>query len=86
MPKARGVAADAETRLSLLRVWLAISAVWVAFWLVIAGLGSVTDVIPLSGNIRPILLILVLPPLFLLALGALAVLVHETILPGARNA
>jgi hypothetical protein len=65
-------AAAAESRQSMIRVWLAISAVWVAFWLFIAliALATVEVRFSLSHELGPFSLIVLLPPLALFGLGA----------------
>ncbi len=81
-------AVGAETRQAMLRVWMAISAVWVAFWISIAGLivltGSMSD--PLLDRLHLVALIVIAPPLFLLALGTILRLIFETIFCKTRNA
>ena len=65
------VAAD-ETRQAMIRVWMAISAIWVVFWLCMGGLIAVTAemTVPLAGNLGLFALILLSPPVVLLAVGA----------------
>ena len=67
-------AAGVDTRQSMIRVWMALSAVWVAFWLLIAGIvfASVDMRNPFADELGPFSLIVLTPPLALLALGALA--------------
>lgn len=62
-----------DARQSLFRVWLAISAVWVSFWLLIAGVAvaAVQMRNPLLGQINAFTLIVALPPIVLLAAGLL---------------
>jgi hypothetical protein len=62
-----------EARQSLFRVWLAISAVWVSFWLLIAGVAvaAVQMRNPLLGQLNAFSLIVALPPIVLLAAGVL---------------
>jgi hypothetical protein len=80
MSEAKTETAVGETRQSMIRVWLAISAVWVAFWLalaslvVFAGAGAGPDEIGLFA------LIVTTPPLAFLALGALSRWIFETLL------
>jgi hypothetical protein len=64
--------AEGETRHAMIRVWMAISAIWVAFWLSIAALVVVTGEMsaPLSSQLRLFALIVMMPPVVLLALGA----------------
>ena len=71
--------AGAETRQSMIRVWLAISAVWVAFWLLIAGgiVAAMQTGSPFDANLNVFALIVLTPPLALLALGAGARLLFE---------
>jgi hypothetical protein len=69
-----GVAvAGLEARQAMIRVWMAISATWVAFWISIATLifatGEMTD--PGLTQLRLFALIVIAPPLVLLAFGAL---------------
>jgi hypothetical protein len=63
----------AETRQSMLRVWMAISAVWVAFWLLIAAVVLATAAIgfPLGDQLRSFSLIVLAPPFAFLALGVI---------------
>ena len=65
--------AACEARQSLFRVWLAISAVWVSFWLLIAGVAvaAVQMRNPLLGQINAFSLIVAVPPIALLAAGVL---------------
>jgi hypothetical protein len=74
MSEASVRAAGTETRQSMIRVWLAISAVWVTFWLLIAAIALATVELrfSLSGEFWPFSLIVVLPPLFLFGVGAAA--------------
>ena len=68
-----GVAVAAgETRQAMMRVWMAISAIWVAFWLCMAGLIAVTAemTVPLAGKLGLFALIVLTPPVALLAIGA----------------
>ena len=64
--------AEGEARQAMMRVWMAISAVWVAFWLCMAGLTFVTAemTIALSNQLQLFALIVIAPPLALLAIGA----------------
>jgi hypothetical protein len=72
MSEASVSAAGAETRQSMIRVWLAISAVWVAFWLMIAliALATVEVRFSLAPELGPFSLIVLLPPLALFGVGA----------------
>jgi hypothetical protein len=67
-------AAGVETRQSMLRVWMAISAVWVAFWLLIAAVVMVAAELhpPFADEFGSYAAIVLLPPLAFLMLGALA--------------
>jgi hypothetical protein len=62
-----------EARQSLIRFWMAISAVWLAFWLLIAGIFLLNVDIPyiFSAEIVPFTLIVLTPPAALLAIGIL---------------
>jgi hypothetical protein len=67
------VASGVETRKSLIRIWLAISAVWVSFWLLTA-----TTVFAAAATLNPFIeefglfsAIVLTPPIALLAIGAL---------------
>ena len=64
--------AEGETRQSMIRVWMAISAVWVAFWLSIALIvfANVEFRYPLTDELAPFSLIVLTPPIALLVLGA----------------
>jgi hypothetical protein len=74
-------AAGGETRQAMLRVWMAISAVWVAFWLSIVGIIALTGWMqnPLFARLGLVALIVVTPPLVLLAIGTVSRLIFETI-------
>ena len=65
-------AAGVETRQCMIRVWMALSAVWVAFWLLIAGLVFATVEIrqPFADDLGSFSAIVLTPPLALLILGA----------------
>ena len=68
-----GVAvAEGETRQAMMRVWMAISAIWVAFWVSMAALITVTAemTVPLAGKLGLFALIVLTPPLALLAVGS----------------
>ncbi len=62
-----------ETSQSMLRVWMAISAVWIAFWLLIVAivLATVNSGGPIAWQLPPFAGILLLPPLGLLTVGML---------------
>lgn len=70
----KNAAAGVAARLAMLRVWMAISATWIAFWLSIALLVAATDRIAgsLSVYLPLFAAILLAPPLVLFAVGALA--------------
>jgi hypothetical protein len=72
-------AASVETRQSMMRVWMAISAVWVAFWLLIAAIVVFVGDFhpPFAGQLGPYATIVLAPPLALLMLGAVARLTFE---------
>jgi hypothetical protein len=76
-----------ETRRSLLRVWLAISAVWVTFWLLIAGVAvaAVHMRSPLMGQLDAFSLIVTIPPLALLAAGVIGLLLFNAVHPHHRR-
>jgi len=63
--------AEGETRLAMMRVWMAISAIWVAFWLSMAVLIAMAAemTVPLNGKLGLFALIVLTPPLALLAIG-----------------
>ena len=71
--------AAVEARQAMMRVWMAISAIWVAFWLSMAGLtfASTEMTVALSDELRLFMMILIAPPLVLLAVGALVRWVFE---------
>jgi hypothetical protein len=73
--------AGLEARQSMIRVWLAISAVWVAFWLAIALVILTTvDLTRAFGSEFSLYGAVVLaPPLALLALGVLGRWAFETL-------
>ena len=75
-----------ETRQSMIRVWMAISAVWVAFWLLIAAIVmlSVEFSYPLGAELRPFSAIVVLPPLALLFAGIVCRWTYCSLLGAAR--
>ena len=57
-------ASGGDARQSMIRVWMAISAIWIAFWLSIAAMVLATFEFgnPLGSQLRPYFLILALPP------------------------
>jgi hypothetical protein len=63
----------------MLRVWMAISAVWVTFWLALAilVLSAVDTRSPFTEEFASYALIVIIPPLSLLAFGMLGRLVFE---------
>ena len=65
----RGDVSDA--RQCMIRFWMAISAVWLTFWLLIGGIVLVTVKIPyaFSPELGSFALIVILPPAALLAVG-----------------
>jgi hypothetical protein len=68
-----------ETRQSMVRVWMAISAVWVAFWLLTAGVAfaAVEMRAPIGEQLGLFSIIILTPPLALLALGTAGRLLFE---------
>lgn len=70
-----------EARQSMIRVWLAISAVWVAFWLIIAALtlAAFKAYDPLIAQLGILALIIATPPFALFAVGALSRWIFEAI-------
>ncbi len=73
--------AAGETRRSMLRVWFAISAVWVAFWLSISLLVmiSVGTHSLLSDRAGTFVVILLAPPIVFLAGGAISRRIFEAL-------
>ena len=73
MREVSGAVSRGESRQSMIRVWMAMSAVWVAFWLLITALflGTIDPRNPLDENISSFAAIILTPPLALLAFGAL---------------
>lgn len=73
--------AAGESRQAMIRVWMAISAIWVAFWLCIAALIVATGEMPgpLTNELRLFALIVMTPPVVLFALGALFRCVFEAL-------
>ena len=84
------MAGTETTRQSMMRVWLAISAVWVVFWLLIAliVLAAVGSRNPFVEDAGLFALIIVLPPAGLLAAGAILRLLIDclTRIAGAARA
>jgi hypothetical protein len=74
-------AAGVETRQAMLRVWMAISAVWVVFWLSMAGIIVLTGSIenPLFESLSLFVAIVITPPVILLAIGAVTRLLFEAL-------
>jgi hypothetical protein len=71
--------AGVEARQSMMRVWLAISAVWVAFWLLIATIVLLLgERSPFAHELSGFSLILLVPPLALLMLGTIGRWTFET--------
>jgi hypothetical protein len=70
-----------DARQSMIRFWMAISAVWIAFWLLIAGIFLLSAGMPseFSAELAPFAVIVLTPPLVLLALGAFARWAFETV-------
>jgi hypothetical protein len=64
--------AEGETRQAMIRVWMAISAIWVFFWLCIAALILLTGEMsgPLTSQLRLFSLIVLTPPVALFTFGA----------------
>ena len=77
----RAQAAVLEARQSMIRVWLAISAIWVAFWLIIAVMVFTTlePHSPLVLQFGIFCLIVATPPFALFAVGAASRWVFETL-------
>jgi hypothetical protein len=80
MSDANVATAEGETRQAMIRVWMAISAIWIAFWLALAALivatGEMAD--PLTNQFRLFALIVMTPPLVLFAIGGLVRWTVET--------
>jgi hypothetical protein len=70
-----------EERQSMLRVWMAISAVWVAFWLIVAAvvLTAFKSYSPIIVQLSIFSIIVATPPVALLAIGAALRWIFETI-------
>lgn len=84
-----GVAiAEGETRQAMMPVWMAISAIWVAFWLCMAALIAVAAevTVPLDGKLGLFALIVMAPPLTLLAVGTALRWAFEMLFKKARTA
>ena len=79
MSGAEGTLTANEARQSMVRVWMAISAVWVAFWLLIATLFATAVELrhPFDDDLGWFSLIILAPPVALLAVGALARWIFE---------
>ena len=60
-----------DARQCMIRFWMAISAVWLTFWLLIGGIVLVTVEIPyaFTPELKSFALIVVAPPAALLAIG-----------------
>ena len=63
---------EIDARQSMIRVWMALSAVWVAFWLLIAAIvfATVGARYAVFEELGPFAMIVLTPPLALLGLGA----------------
>ena len=74
-------AAITEARQAMIRVWLTLSAIWVAFWLIIAAavLTAIEPHNPLVIQLSLFLLILAAPPFVLFAVGAAGRFAFETL-------
>jgi hypothetical protein len=73
--------AGLDARQGMFRVWLVISAVWVAFWLAIAAivLFTVEMRAPLADELGLYSIIVLAPPLGLLGIGVLCRWIFETV-------
>ena len=80
MSEASVKAAGMEARQSLVRVWMAISAVWVTFWLLIATTAfAAAEVHPsFADDLPTFAFILLAPPLGLLLVGIIGRSLFET--------
>ena len=78
--------AGIDARQSMIRVWMALSAVWVGFWLLIAAivLATVEGRYPLWEELGPFLVIVLTPPMALLGVGAALRWGFEVLVRGAR--
>ncbi len=76
-----------EARQSMLRVWMAISAVWVAFWLITAAvaLTAFQPHSPINVQLGLFAIIVATPPVALLAIGALSRWIFESVALRARR-
>lgn len=74
----------ADARKSMIRVWMAVTGIWVVFWMSIAALIAITlDLYyPFSQRTGMIALIILGPPLALLAIGVAGRWIFETFAPG----
>jgi hypothetical protein len=81
------VAAGIDTRQSMIRVWMALSAVWVAFWLSIAAIifAAVGIREPLAAELGRFAAIVLTPPVVLLILGAALRWTFEALTRAARR-
>ena len=69
-----------ETRQAMVRVWMAISAIWVTFWLSIALVALTAGVAnPFANDLRLFSVIVMAPPVGLLVLGATFRLLFEAL-------
>jgi hypothetical protein len=79
-------AAALEARQSMIRVWLAISAVWITFWMLIAVVFAAFKADDLLViHFSAFSFIVMTPPLLLLAIGAASRLVVHTIAPSRER-
>ena len=71
MSNTSAAAAAVETRQAMMRVWMAISAIWVTFWLCFAALIVVAGGmnVALEAQFGLFALIVLTPPFALLAIG-----------------
>jgi len=75
--------AGGETRQAMIRVWMAISAIWIAFWVGIALVALGAGVAhPFADQLSLFALIVMTPPLALLVLGTGVRLVFEFLFRG----
>jgi hypothetical protein len=81
----RSECAYLDARQSMIRVWLTISAVWVAFWLITAAIVLSTADRFLSVHPSVFLLIVATPPILLLAVGAVSRWAFEVFALRARD-
>jgi hypothetical protein len=79
--------AGVTARLAMMRVWMAISATWVAFWLSIALVVLATGAmaLPLDGYLPLFAAIVLAPPLVLLAVGTLVRYTFEFLTSAGDN-